>query len=195
MGKRLSHLNRTAFAREVSYIPQFLNLQNAISVIDFLEFARYPYRQLFGNSPEVDRQLSEQAIGKNNCEHLRDRMINELSGGQKQKIILTSVLVQEAEIIVLDEPTSYLDIKNQHQFLEILAQMHSKGKTIITILHDLRQSLKYADHLIVLNEGRIMASGRPEEIVNRHLLRDVFKIDCDISHTPQGVELNNIYAL
>ncbi|WP_216082711.1 ABC transporter ATP-binding protein [Candidatus Mycoplasma haematohominis] len=194
-GKEISTINRTEFSRQVSYIPQFLNLQNEISILDFLEMFRYPYRQLESNNPDLDHSLVMSTMEKNDCAKWQHKMIKELSGGQKQKILLTSVLVQESEIIVLDEPTSFLDVKNQHQFLEILKEFHRKGKTIIMILHDLQQSIDYADNLIVIQDGEIRASGHPREIVTSRLLRDIFRIDCEVNKTPAGVYLNNIYAL
>lgn len=193
--ENIKDINKTEFARQISYIPQFLNLQNPVEIVDFLEIFRYPYKKLKNNNHKVDREIVLEALRKNNCQQFQHKIINELSGGQKQKILLTSVLAQESKVIILDEPTSFLDIKNQHQFLEILKEFQKQHKTIIMILHDLQQAVDYADNLIVLNRGSIQATGTPRDIITPELLKDVFKIDCNIEIENNRMKINNIYAI
>lgn len=187
-GLDITKINKNVFARNVSYIPQFLNIYQSLKVVDFLSFARYPYKD--NNEVTILK-----AIRDSGCIEFADKNLDSLSGGQKQKILLASILVQEADTIILDEPTSFLDIKNQHIFLESLKKLNSEGKTIIMILHDLQQAINYANNLIVMKEGEVYASGTPEEIINEELLRDVFNIGCKIYKNNAEIEIQDIYAI
>ncbi|AEW45756.2 Iron(III) dicitrate transport ATP-binding protein fecE [Mycoplasma haemocanis str. Illinois] len=194
-GQSVSNINRTSFAQKVSYIPQFLSIHQSLSVTDYLKFARYPYRNSHSNNEQNDEYIIMKAIRDSGCLPFAHKNLDELSGGQKQKILLASILVQEAEVIVLDEPTSFLDIKNQHLFLESLKRLNKNGKTIIMILHDLQQSINYASNLIVMKNGEIYASGAPKEVVTKEMLREVFSIDCKLSYNNGYLDIEEIYAI
>lgn len=187
-GLDITKINKNVFARNVSYIPQFLNIYQSLKVIDFLTFARYPYK-------DKNEYAILKAIQESECVEFADKNLDSLSGGQKQKILLASILVQEADTIILDEPTSFLDIKNQHIFLESLKKLNSEGKTIIMILHDLQQAINYANNLIVMKEGEVYASGTPNEVITEELLRDVFNIGCTLYKNNTELEIQDIYAI
>ncbi|AEG73460.1 Iron(III) dicitrate transport ATP-binding protein fecE [Mycoplasma haemofelis Ohio2] len=194
-GQSVSNINRTSFAQKVSYIPQFLSIHQSLSVTDYLSFARYPYRNSNSNNEKNDEYVIMKAIRDSGCLPFAHKNLDELSGGQKQKILLASILVQEADVIVLDEPTSFLDIKNQHLFLESLKSLNKRGKTIIMILHDLQQSINYASNLIVMKDGELYASGTPKEVVTKDMLREVFSIDCQLSNNNGYLGIEEIYAI
>ncbi len=117
---------------------------------------------------------------------LANRIVDELSGGQRQRVWLAMALAQETPILLLDEPTTFLDISHQIEVLDLCADLHEEGRTMVAVLHDLNQACRYATHLIVMRDGRIVAEGDPAEIVTPDLVRQVFDLRCEIIPDPQS---------
>ena len=107
-------------------------------------------------------------------------MMDELSGGQRQKALIAMVVVQDSSVIILDEPTTYLDIRNQYELLEMMHYQHAQGKTIITILHDINQAVQYSDKIFLMKRGTIFKSGTPDEVINSETLKNVYGIDATL---------------
>ena len=167
-------------ALHVSYVPVASEDYSIMSVLDTVLVGRYA-RQGWRTTRE-DRVKAHRALTAMQCEDLADCKFDELSAGQHQKVALARGLVQEADIMVLDEPTSNLDPRHQVYVASFLRSLCKKtGKTVIMISHDLNISAKYADRLLVLQPpGRIHSIGRPEEIINEDMVRDVYGIECDV---------------
>ena len=115
---------------------------------------------------------------------LAEQLVSDLSGGQQQRVFLAMTLAQDAELVLLDEPTTYLDLNRQAELMGMMRQMQQNGKTVITVLHDLNQACRYCDHLIVMKKGAVMAQGTPDEVMTEELLKDVFDLDVEIHRDP-----------
>ena len=115
---------------------------------------------------------------------LADKLVSDLSGGQQQRVFLAMTLAQDAEIVLLDEPTTYLDLNRQADLMAMMRQMQQNGKTVITVLHDLNQACRYCDHLIIFKDGNLMAQGSPDEVMSVELLKQVFDLDVEIHRDP-----------
>lgn len=107
---------------------------------------------------------------------LAEQLVSDLSGGQQQRVFLAMTLAQDAELVLLDEPTTYLDLNRQAELMGMMRQMQQNGKTVITVLHDLNQACRYCDYLIVMKKGAVMAQGTPDEVMTEELLKDVFDL-------------------
>ena len=116
---------------------------------------------------------------------LADRPVDELSGGQRQRVWLAMVLAQETPLLLLDEPTTFLDLQHQIEVLDLCAHLHASGRTLVAVLHDLNQACRYATHLIALREGRVVARGAPSEIVDAELVEHVFGVRCRVIEDPE----------
>lgn len=164
------------FAQNVAYIPQIIEIPGGISVYDFISFGRTPYLGMLGRMGEHDKKVVENAMKEIGVWQWKDKMTEDLSGGERQRVLVAMALAQETDIVILDEPTTYLDIRAQYELLELLDQLHDKGKTIVAILHDINQAVQYSDELIVLKEGKLYTSGIPEKVVTEKMLQEVYGV-------------------
>ncbi|HCB26293.1 MAG TPA: ferric citrate ABC transporter ATP-binding protein FecE, partial [Citrobacter freundii] len=126
----------------------------------------------------------QDAMHQTRIQHLADRRLTDLSGGQRQRAFLAMVLAQNTPVILLDEPTTYLDINHQVELMRLMGELRAQGKTVVAVLHDLNQASRYCDHLVVMANGHIMAQGTPEAVMNPGLLRTVFNVDTEIHPEP-----------
>ncbi|MDQ0513790.1 ABC-type cobalamin/Fe3+-siderophores transport system ATPase subunit [Mycoplasmoides fastidiosum] len=188
----LHRIKRKSFAQNVAYFPQILEIPSGSNVYDFVCFGAIPHQNLSGKiSPEQEQNILNALVETNTLQFI-DRNINELSGGQRQNVILATVLAQKTDTIILDEPTTYLDVNNQNLLLTLLKKLNDRGKTIIAILHDLNQAISYSDNLIILKDGEIYSQGAPRNVVNSQMVKEVFAVDANveiINGIPQLFEL------
>ena len=124
-----------------------------------------------------DKKIVEESMKKTGCWEWRDKMVEDLSGGMRQKVVVALALAQTTDIIILDEPTTYLDIKAQYELLELMGQAHKDGKTVITILHDINQAVQYSDEIIILKDGNVYDWGRPEKVITTKMIKEVFGVE------------------
>lgn len=164
------------FAKNVSYIPQIIEIPDGILVYDFVALGRNPYSNFIGNLSKNDKEKIKSSMIETNVWEFKDTMVNNLSGGQRQSVLLAMILAQDTDIILLDEPTTYLDIRNQYELLELLDKLHHNGKTIIAILHDINQAVQYSDCIHIMKDGQIVKSGHPSKIITEELLVNVYGI-------------------
>lgn len=190
--QKLSEINKKELSDILSYVPQELYMPDGIIVYDFLSLLKLSNKKINSELEDEDHDVITEALEKTNCLDFWNKNISELSGGQRQKILLASILVKNAEIVVLDEPTTYFDLKNQFDFLNSLKELQKQGKTIIIIMHDIEQALNYADNLIVLKNGKVYDVGEPKKIMNSKLLSDVFKITCELNWNNDNAELSEV---
>ncbi|WP_082735835.1 ABC transporter ATP-binding protein [Polycladidibacter stylochi] len=163
-------------ARKIAFLPQNPAVPAAITVEQLVGYGRAPYQGLFGFASQEDREKVAEAITQTGLEALKDRRLSELSGGQRQRAFIAMALAQDTPYIMLDEPTSFLDLKYQYETLELLAKLHAKGRTCIVVLHDIAQAARYASDLVVMKEGQIFAKGKPEEVISPQMLTAVYGI-------------------
>ncbi|WP_129544728.1 ABC transporter ATP-binding protein [Serratia sp. 1D1416] len=189
-GKSIGSFATKALARELGLLPQTSIAPDSITVADLVSRGRYPHQSLLKQWTHADRQAVEEAMAATNVSQLAERSVDELSGGQRQRVWVAMVLAQQTPLLLLDEPTTYLDIAHQIELLDLFRQLNQeRGQTMIAVLHDLNHACRYADHIIAMRDGKIVAQGKPAEIITAELVEQVFGMPCMIiddplSHTP-----------
>ncbi|MEU4746946.1 ABC transporter ATP-binding protein [Actinosynnema sp. NPDC023658] len=165
-----------ALARDLGFLPQDPVAPDDIRVRQLVARGRFPHQSLLSTWSERDEAAVVEAMAAAGVAELADRPVQELSGGQRQRVWVAVVLAQQTPYLLLDEPTSFLDIAHQYQLLALLARLRDEGRTIIAVLHDINQACRYADHLVAMRDGRVVAQGSAAEIVDAALIEDVFDL-------------------
>lgn len=183
-GTSIATMKTKQVAREVGLLPQTAIAPDGITVHDLVARGRFPHQQFLRNTALADDTAITAAMAATNVTELAERPVDELSGGQRQRVWVAMALAQETPLLLLDEPTTYLDIAHQIELLDLFARLHSEGRTLIAVLHDLNQAARYATHLIVMKDGAVVASGAPRDIVNANLIEHVFGLPCIVIDDP-----------
>ncbi|WP_372698367.1 ABC transporter ATP-binding protein [Arthrobacter sp. JSM 101049] len=183
-GKAISSYKAKEAARIVGLLPQSSIAPDGITVVDLVARGRYPHQGLIRQWSAADEAAVEAAMAATGIADLRERHVDELSGGQRQRVWAAMALAQETPILLLDEPTTFLDIAHQIDLLDLFADLHEAGNTLIAVLHDLNHAARYATHLIAMKDGQVVAQGPPDEIVTAELVHRVFGLDCLVIDDP-----------
>ncbi|GAA1535875.1 ABC transporter ATP-binding protein [Streptomyces albidochromogenes] len=174
-GTELSRMATRTIAQSIGLLPQTPVAPEAITVADLVARGRQPHQHWWQQWSEEDERAVTDAMDRTDVTALAARPVDELSGGQRQRVWIAMALAQDTDLLLLDEPTTYLDISHQVEVLDLVRQLNrERGRTVVAVLHDLNQAARYADHLVAMKAGRIVAQGRPTEIVTVDLVRDVF---------------------
>lgn len=172
-------------ARRLGLLPQSSAAPAGICVADLVARGRFPHQTLLHQWTRDDEQAVQQAMAATRITGLADRAVDELSGGQRQRVWLALLLAQQTPVMLLDEPTTYLDIAHQLEVLELCRRLNrEQGRTLVLVLHDLNQAARYADHLIAMKDGQILAAGAPEAVLQEALIEQVFGIRSRILPDP-----------
>jgi iron complex transport system ATP-binding protein len=173
-------------ARKLGLLPQSPIAPDAITVADLVARGRYPHQGMLRQwSPDDERAVAE-ALTATNTSELAERPVDELSGGQRQRVWLAMALAQETPILLLDEPTTFLDIAHQIEVLDLCAELRERrGHTMVAVLHDLNHACRYATHLIAMRDGHVVAEGAPGDIVDAELVESVFGLACQVIADPE----------
>ncbi|MBB4929537.1 iron complex transport system ATP-binding protein [Lipingzhangella halophila] len=177
-------------ARRLGLLPQSSVAPDGITVADLVARGRYPHQKFLKQWSRTDERMIDEAMEATGVRDLADRVVDELSGGQRQRVWLAMVLAQQTPLLLLDEPTTYLDIAHQMDVLDLCAQLHVEREyTLVAVLHDLNHACRYATHLIAMKDGQVAAEGAPSEIVTAELVQEVFGLPVQVitdpeSHTP-----------
>ena len=194
-GREIASRSTTELARELGHLSQEHDSPGGLTVESLVAHGRYPHRGFFESASEADRRVVDRAIDLAGVDHLRETEIGSLSGGQKQLAWIAIVLAQETDVLLLDEPTTFLDLHHQLRVLETLRALNDdEGVTIAVVLHDIAQAARFADYLIALEDGELYDWGPPREVVTEELLADVFRVDASVRYTPDP-EIVPRYAL
>ncbi|MGX6448176.1 ABC transporter ATP-binding protein [Patulibacter sp. S7RM1-6] len=173
-------------ARRLGLLPQTSIAPDAITVADLVARGRYPHQGLLRQWSRADEEAVTAAMEATNVAALASRPVDALSGGQRQRVWLAMVLAQETPIVLLDEPTTFLDIAHQIEVLELCARLHrEQGRTLVAVLHDLNHACRYATHLVAMRDGAVVAAGDPGEIVDAAMVEDVFGLRCRVIPDPE----------
>jgi len=183
-GKPLKEYQDKLLAQKISLLPQVLMSPEGISVRQLVEYGRSPYLSHWGKLNEADHHAVDRAMLDTKVDALSERPLDSLSGGQRQRAWIAMVLAQDADIVMLDEPTTYLDLSHQIELMKLMQAMNKMGKTLIVVLHDLNQACRYCDELVVLKEGKLICQGSPDEVFTQTLLKQVFSLDAHIMADP-----------
>ncbi|CUU59429.1 iron complex transport system ATP-binding protein [Parafrankia irregularis] len=181
-------------ARRVGLLPQTSIAPDGITVADLVARGRYPYQGFIRQWTEADERAVVRAMDQTAVTDLSGRLVDELSGGQRQRVWVAMALAQHTSILLLDEPTTFLDITHQIELMELFTDLHHVGHTLVAVLHDLNHAARYATHLIAMKNGAVVAEGPPSEIVTAELVEEVFGLRClvvpdPVAGTPQVVPL------
>lgn len=194
-GNEIHRLATKEVARRIGLLAQNASAPGDISVAELVARGRYPHQPMFTRWREEDRQAVTRAMQATKIEDLADQPVDTLSGGQRQRAWIAMVLAQETSIMLLDEPTTWLDISHQIDLLELLSDLNrQQGYTLAAVLHDLNQACRYATHLIALRDGKVVAQGAPGDIVTPDLINAIYGLRCmiiedPVAHTPLVVPL------
>lgn len=184
-GKAIRSRRTKDVARRLGLLPQSPSAPDGLRVEDLVARGRYPHQGPFQQWSEQDEQAVARALAVTATDVLADRPVDELSGGQRQRVWIAMALAQETPLLLLDEPTTFLDIAHQLEVLELLSTLNgSAGRTIVMVLHDLNQAARYADHLVAMRAGQVMAAGPPTQVVTEQLVQQVFGIDSRVVPDP-----------
>ncbi len=186
-GDDTSALSPRAFAKRLTILAQQRPTPGGLTVSDIVELGRHPHRKRFSRADAQSQRAVERAIRLTGLEALRDRPVTQLSGGQLQRVWLAACLAQETDVLLLDEPTTFLDLKHQMSLLDLIRDLADQhGLTIGVVLHDLEQAADIAHRVILVSEGRIVASGAPAEVMTGDRLTEIFGVRIDVLSMPQG---------
>ena len=178
-GRDIAELPSRQVARRLGLLPQTSVAPEGITVRDLVARGRFPHQSMLRQWSREDDQAIDRALAATNITSLAHRTVDALSGGQRQRVWISLVLAQETPLLLLDEPTTFLDITHQLEVLNLCRALHETGEyTLVAVLHDLNLAFRYATHLIVMNEGLVVAEGKPEDIVTAELIREVYQISC-----------------
>ncbi|MFJ4175076.1 ABC transporter ATP-binding protein [Microbacterium sp. NPDC089696] len=183
-GRSIASMPSKALAREVGLLPQTSLAPDGIVVADLVSRGRYPHQKLIRQWSAEDERAVAAALAATNTTGLSTRLVDELSGGQRQRVWVAMALAQETPIVLLDEPTTFLDIAHQIELLELFRRLHHEGRTLVAVLHDLNHAARYATHIIAMKDGAVVAEGTPREIVTAELVQEVFGLDCVVIDDP-----------
>ncbi|WP_208952283.1 Fe(3+) dicitrate ABC transporter ATP-binding protein FecE [Rahnella sp. ChDrAdgB13] len=183
-GDDISRLQGRALARKLALLPQQHVAPEGIRVRELVGYGRSPWLNLWGRLGELDHARVSRAMQETNIGDLAEKLVSELSGGQRQRVFLAMVLAQDTPLVLLDEPTTYLDISHQVELMNLLRRQNQQGKTVVAVLHDLNQASRYCDYLVMMAAGKIVAQGSPEAVMTPALLAQVFDIDAQIHPEP-----------
>ncbi|MCM2403691.1 ABC transporter ATP-binding protein [Rhizobium sp. S153] len=184
-GQAITTLPSVEIARRIGLLPQTAEAPEGITVADLVARGRYPHQTFFRQWSRQDETVVAAAMQAAGIAELADRAVDTLSGGQRQRAWIAMVLAQETPILLLDEPTTFLDMAHQADLLDLLQHLNTDmGRTVIAVLHDLNQAFRYATHIIAMREGTVVAEGRPADVVTEEMLEKVFDLPCMIIADP-----------
>ncbi|MEU8661258.1 ABC transporter ATP-binding protein [Actinoplanes philippinensis] len=185
-GKDVHSQPTRTVARTLGLLPQSSTAPDGITVAELVARGRYPHQSILRRWSAEDEQVVQESMLSTGVADLADRQVDELSGGQRQRVWLAMALAQQTPLLLLDEPTTYLDIAHQIEVLDLCAELHERqGRTLVAVLHDLNHAARYATHLIAMRAGRVARSGQPAEVLTAELVEEVFGLPCRVIDDPE----------
>lgn len=184
-GTEIAKLSSKEIARRLAILPQGPIAPEGLTVHQLVKQGRYPYQSWLQQWSHEDEKMVKKALEATHMEELSSRSVDSLSGGQRQRAWIAMTLAQNTPAILLDEPTTYLDMTHQIEILDLLFDLNEQeNRTIVMVLHDINLACRYAHHIVALKDGRIYAQGKPEAIMNEQLIRAVFEMECQVTADP-----------
>ncbi|MFF2275003.1 ABC transporter ATP-binding protein [Agromyces sp. NPDC058126] len=184
-GRDVSTMPRRHLARRVGVLPQSSIAPDGVRVAELVGRGRSPHQGWFGRHSSDDDRVVAEALVATGIADLAERRVEELSGGQRQRVWIAMVLAQQTDIVLLDEPTTFLDVTHQLELLDLLTELnHDRGTTVVMVLHELNLAARYADHLVVMSSGAVIAEGRPGDILTEAIVRDAFALESSVIPDP-----------
>jgi len=186
LGERDVHSFRAKeFARRLTLLPQAVPVPEGITVADLVSRGRFPHQGMLRQWSDEDEAVVRRCLRATQTEALAEWLVDDLSGGQRQRVLLAMALAQDTELLLLDEPTTYLDVTHQIEVLEMCAALRDEGRTVVAVLHDLQLAARYADHLVALRDGELVAQGTPAQVVTPELVQATFGLRARVIEDPE----------
>jgi len=183
-GQDIQRLPARQLAQRIALLPQEASAPEGLTVSDLIRFGRQPHQAWWRQWSEEDQRVVSRALASAGLEALAERALDTLSGGQRQRAWIAMTIAQRTPIILLDEPTSALDLGHQLEVFELLKRLVAHGRTVVMVLHDLTSACRYADHLVAMRGGTVVAEGCPSQVVTPALVRRLYDVDCTLVHDP-----------
>ncbi|WP_428241746.1 Fe(3+) dicitrate ABC transporter ATP-binding protein FecE [Gynuella sp.] len=183
-GQNLHRQPSRQIARQLALLAQTQQIPESVSVAELVAYGRSPYTGFWGRLDQSDRETITRVMVQTGIQELAERMVSDLSGGQRQRVWLAMTLAQDTPYLLLDEPTTYMDLNHQIELMQLLRQLNRQGRTIVTVLHDINQACRYCDHLVIMANGAIRAQGTPTSVLTAELLQQVFSVKARIYPDP-----------
>lgn len=184
-GKAMHEMKTQEVAKTLGLLPQSPVAPDGITVGDIVGRGRYPHQGWFRQWSDDDDAAVSSALESTGIAELADRRLQELSGGQRQRVWVAMTLAQETDLLLLDEPTTFLDVHHQIELLDLLTDLNrNSGKTVVVVLHDLNLACRYADHIIAMKRGQIFAEGWPADVIDAAVITEVFGLSCEVCPDP-----------
>ncbi|CAM2928182.1 ABC transporter ATP-binding protein [Paenibacillus sediminis] len=184
-GKEIHRSSTKEVARNMAILPQGPSAPEGLTVLQLVKQGRYPYQTWLKQWSEEDERLVNDALRMTGLTDLADRPVDSLSGGQRQRAWIAMTLAQNTDLILLDEPTTYLDLSHQIEVLDLLYELNQEqGRTIVMVLHDLNLACRYAHHIIAVKDKGVHSQGAPEDVLTPQMVKEVFCMDCIIAQDP-----------
>ncbi|QVQ51161.1 ABC transporter ATP-binding protein [Spiractinospora alimapuensis] len=184
-GARIARLPPRTLAQRVGLLPQQPLTPDGVTVVDLVGRGRHPHQKWFRQWSRTDEEAVADALAATGVSDLAHRPVDELSGGQRQRVWIALALAQDTDVMLLDEPTTFLDLAHQVEVLDLLRRLNrDRGRTVILVLHDLNLACRYADHLVVMRDGAVAGSGPPTEVITPETVRAVFDLRCEVIPDP-----------
>ena len=181
-GKNIKHMKQRDFAKKVAIVHQNNHAADDLTVEKLVSYGRTPHLSLFGTAGKEDQELIEWAMEETNITKYRDRAVMSLSGGQRQRVWIAMALAQKPDILFLDEPTTYLDIRYQIELLEMVKKLNETYQlTIVMVLHDINHAVYYSDEIIGMKEKKVIVQGSPEEVVTPEVVKELYGIELEVA--------------
>lgn len=184
-GQDIYKQSAKAVAKRLGLLGQNPTAPAGITVADLVGRGRHPHQSVFRQWSCEDEAAVAGAMDSTGVSDLAERGIDELSGGQRQRVWIAMALAQETPLLLLDEPTTFLDITHQYEVLNLCARLHQSGRTLVAVLHDVNQAARYATHVIAMREGNVVAAGPPREVVTASMVNRVFDLPCRVIDDPE----------
>jgi iron complex transport system ATP-binding protein len=185
-GKSIHQQSTKEVAKQLAILPQNPTAPDGLTVSELVAYGRFPHQRGFGTLSHEDKEIIEWSVQVTGMTDFYDRPIDQLSGGQRQRAWIAMALAQGTNILFLDEPTTFLDMAHQLEVLKLLEKLNQEQKrTIIMVVHDLNHASRYAHHMVAIKQGNVISEGRPEQVMNKGVLRAVFGIEADIIRDPR----------
>ncbi|TDM14155.1 ABC transporter ATP-binding protein [Macrococcus bovicus] len=185
-GKNIHQQSTKEVAKKIAILPQSPEVADGLTAGELVSYGRFPYQSGFGRLSKEDKDVIDWALRATGTYEFKHRAVNDLSGGQRQRVWIAMALAQKTDIMFLDEPTTYLDISHQLEILDLVQTLNrEQGTTIIMVLHDINQAIRFSDHLIAMKKGEIVQQGSPADVLTHDVLEEVFNIDAELSLDPR----------
>ncbi|MGL5347879.1 MAG: ABC transporter ATP-binding protein [Peptostreptococcaceae bacterium] len=174
-------------AKTMAVLPQSPQAPSGLTVEELISYGRFPHQKGFGKMKKEDKDIVTWALKSTGIEAFRDRPMEALSGGQRQRAWIAMALAQQTDILILDEPTTYLDLAHQLEILKLLEELNRKqGTTIVMVIHELNNAARFADHMIGVKKGKVVCEGSAKEVMTKENLKELFNIDAEIVNDPRN---------